>query len=191
MPIKLSKSCFVSFFYLYWEYNSFLITFMTLSELFLALNWAKEISNLLSILFSFSISNPSPCCCLLNSRMFSTRLTMSFGFSGFFSCSLLFSISTFMSLNPLSIKFTWISFFWRLYFDLRNFPSNAARSWTWKCFLTNSLFMSQYFRSSSLWSLIWSRRPFSFLIFLSSSSYLAFSSSFSSQLIGNILFLNP
>ena len=82
MLIKLLQISFVSFFDLYKEYNSCLISFLSFSELFPAGNWAKVIGNLLSIWLGAKIFNPFPCCfCSLNSRIFLTISTISYGFS--------------------------------------------------------------------------------------------------------------
>ena len=55
MSTKLLWGCFVSFFDLCKEYNSYLILFLSFCELFLAFNWAKVIGNLLSIWYDVSI----------------------------------------------------------------------------------------------------------------------------------------
>ena len=86
------------------------------TELFPAFNWAKETGNLLSIWFGVSIFSPSPCCCLLNSRIFSTISNISFGFLVSFFYSLISSVSSFKSLNPLSVKPTRILFFFCIIF---------------------------------------------------------------------------
>ena len=60
MSTKLLESCFVSYFDLYKEYNSCLISFLSFSELFPAFNCAKVIGNLLSIWFGVSIFRHFP-----------------------------------------------------------------------------------------------------------------------------------
>ena len=60
MPIKLLHSCFVSFFDLYKEYDNYLFSFLSFSELFPAFDWAEEIGNLLSIWLDVKIFNPCP-----------------------------------------------------------------------------------------------------------------------------------
>ena len=145
MSTKLLQSYFASFFDLWKEYNSCLILFFSFSELFPAFNWAKEIGNLLSIWLGVNIFSPCPYCCLLISRIFSRRFTISSAFSICFFCSPMSSISSFKSLNPLLIKPNWILFFLGSFFDLHNFSNKPSRSWTKKCFLTNSSFMSLVF----------------------------------------------
>ena len=53
-------NAFCIFFYLYKEYNSCLISFLSLFELFPALNWAKDVGNLLSIRFGVSFFSGWP-----------------------------------------------------------------------------------------------------------------------------------
>ena len=58
MSIKLLYNCFLIYFDLYKEYNSCLISSLSLFELFPAFDWAKEIGNLLSLWFGVSIFSP-------------------------------------------------------------------------------------------------------------------------------------
>ena len=141
---------FVRVFDLYKEDNNCMISFLSFSELFPTFNWAKEIGNLLRIWLGVSIFSPCPDCCLLNSRIFSTIFTFSFGLSVYFSSLLISSVSFLKSLNPPLIKFTWISFFSALFFYFFYFSSNAPRSWTRNCLLTNTLSMSLTFILSIL-----------------------------------------
>ena len=136
---------------MYKEYNNCLISFFSFSELFPAINWPKEIGNLISIWCWYIYSFPF----LLSNKLenlFNNIYYFIWVF-GFFSCSLISSISSFKTLNPLLIKATWIVSFLVLFSDLFNLSSNAPRSWTLKCFVTNPSFMPLFFRSISLSSL--------------------------------------
>ena len=132
------KSCFLSFFERYKEYNSCLISFCSFCELFPAFNWAEEIGDLLSIWPGVSTFSPCPCWfCLLNLRIFLTIFNISLSFSIYFSSSLMSSVSFSKSLNPLLIIFTnLLLFFWSfvLYTDF----NISLGLWNLKCFSHNS-----------------------------------------------------
>ena len=113
---------FCKFFDLCKEYNSCLISFLSFSESFPAFDWAKEIGNLSSIWSAVSIFSPCPDCCLLNSRIFSTISTISFGFSVSFSFSLIYSIFSFKSINPFLIKLPEFYSFLHYFSILKFFP---------------------------------------------------------------------
>ena len=65
MSVKPLYMFFIGLFDLYKEYSDYLISFLSFSELFLAINWANEIGNLQRIWFGISIFTPCPCWFLL------------------------------------------------------------------------------------------------------------------------------
>ena len=65
MSVKPLYMFFIGLFDLYKEYSDYLISFLSFSELFPAINWANEIGNLQSIWFGISIFTPCPCWFLL------------------------------------------------------------------------------------------------------------------------------
>ena len=82
----------------------FLISFSKFSDVLLAFTCASAIGNLWSIFLGVNVLSHLLFCCLLNSRTFSTILTI---FSGFSFSGIPFLLIWFLKLiNPLSILFT-------------------------------------------------------------------------------------
>ena len=95
---------FETFFDLYKEYNNCLISFLSFSELFPAINWAKEIGNPLSIWFGVSIFKPPPQFSSVKLRICSTISIILLFSSILFALSLgVFSESFFKLVNALFI----------------------------------------------------------------------------------------
>ena len=142
MSIKLLYNCFVCFFFhLYTEYNNCLISFLSISELFPAFNWAKVIGNLLIIWFGVKIFKPfapvSFWIFLLKLRIFSTIFNILSGFSISISSLDISAISVFKSCYPLLITFTYLLFLF-LSFVSNNFFAKALGTTLLKYFLSNS-----------------------------------------------------
>ena len=101
MSIKLIQMFFVSFFDVDKEYNSYLISFLSFSELFPAFSCAKEIGNLLTIWFGVSILSHFPLCsfpCAADSSLSNSGMSVLCLSSDFF-CLLIFVFSATLSSN--------------------------------------------------------------------------------------------
>ena len=88
---------FSNFFSRYKKYMICLISVSMFLDVLPAFNCARDIGNLWSIYLGVSILIPLIFCCLLKSRIFSTILTLFFGFS--FSRTFLLLIEFFKSIN--------------------------------------------------------------------------------------------
>ena len=95
--IKLLWTVFFNFFERYQEYNSFLISFFNLSELFSVFNCAKIIGNLLSIWSGVSIFSPRLflfLLCSANSSLSKSEISVVYNYSSSSSSSASSSVSS-------------------------------------------------------------------------------------------------